>query len=499
MRVGFFGFSNGKSPHHETDLELIEEHLEAGDDVFYYKCRGQLASCYTNRTHRLRACMDCISQREIGLSLCQGAKGTSERFHLRSVAAGIKVPDDVRSEIDVLPDREAAYSEWSVENARLGRSVISSLVSFFRSTQVDFRSHRSLARSMCMSSAFLYFNTLENIERDKLDRIVVFNGRFFDSHAVWSAAIQKGIEVWLHDCGADQYRYGVFEGVIHDRKHLAQRILAFSRDLSHEELVCCGEEFYARQRYGRNTEFSYTKGQRKDMLPAGWAEGVRHIVIFTTSEDEFLAAGEGWTEGLIYPSQAEGIIRICQGLGDDATIQTIIRCHPNSARTKSPEMDGVAMRVPNSTIYIQPNSPCDTYALLDKADVVVTFGSTVGVEATYWGKPSVLLGRAMYEELEVCHMPESHEAALAMLRDPKLAVRSRQGTLCYGAYWSRFGTRFQRYRPTGRSAGHYHGRNIAKFEGESSTLRKIRMWCGWLPVRAALRMLSLVHRWWLCK
>ena len=41
------------------------------------------------------------------------------------------------------------------------------------------------------------------------------------------------------------------------------------------------------------------------------------------------------------------------------------------------------------------------------ADKVIVFGSTMGVEACYWRKPSILIGKSWYLGLDVCHKPST--------------------------------------------------------------------------------------------
>jgi len=57
----------------------------------------------------------------------------------------------------------------------------------------------------------------------------------------------------------------------------------------------------------------------------------------------------------------------------------------------------------------------DSYDIVSAADVVLTFGSTIGIEAAYYGKPSILLGRAVYEDLGSCYVPSSHDELMKLL------------------------------------------------------------------------------------
>ncbi|HNP98783.1 MAG TPA: hypothetical protein PKK99_06990 [Bacteroidia bacterium] len=58
----------------------------------------------------------------------------------------------------------------------------------------------------------------------------------------------------------------------------------------------------------------------------------------------------------------------------------------------------------------------------------------MGVEATYWGKTSVLLGKSLYMNMGACHQPASHEEAIEMLERPELPRLDRINAIKYG-YW----------------------------------------------------------------
>ena len=44
-----------------------------------------------------------------------------------------------------------------------------------------------------------------------------------------------------------------------------------------------------------------------------------------------------------------------------------------------------------------PDEPLNSYALMDEADVGLTFGSSTGIEMAMLGKPVVLAARNFYE------------------------------------------------------------------------------------------------------
>ena len=123
----------------------------------------------------------------------------------------------------------------------------------------------------------------------------------------------------------------------------------------------------------------------------------------------------------------------------------VIRWHPNLRNCGCGEravIDEISLLGASSgaTVY-PPESEADSYTLLEKADVVVTFGSTIGAEASYYGKPTILLGHSWYEDLNVCYTPKTH-AELVLLLNQNLQPLPVTGSIVYGYYMRNFGNNF---------------------------------------------------------
>lgn len=108
---------------------------------------------------------------------------------------------------------------------------------------------------------------------------------------------------------------------------------------------------------------------------------------------------------------------------------------------------------------IGPDDPVCTYTLLKNADVVLTFGSTVGIEAVFWGKPSVSAGQCYYRNLGGTYNPSSHSKLVELLRS-NLKPKDREAALMYGYYWDTEGKRFKYVKATVPTRATFNGRDI---------------------------------------
>ena len=69
----------------------------------------------------------------------------------------------------------------------------------------------------------------------------------------------------------------------------------------------------------------------------------------------------------------------------------------------------------NNVTVIPGDNSISSYDLMDVADKVVVFGSTMGLEASYWGKPVILLAGASYYYSGLCYVPKTPEELTSLL------------------------------------------------------------------------------------
>ena len=72
------------------------------------------------------------------------------------------------------------------------------------------------------------------------------------------------------------------------------------------------------------------------------------------------------------------------------------------------------LKYDNVTI-IPPKSNISSYALMESAEKVIVFNSTIGLESSYWGKAVIALGRDFYSEYNVVHQPHNEQEVYEMI------------------------------------------------------------------------------------
>jgi capsule polysaccharide export protein KpsC/LpsZ len=138
------------------------------------------------------------------------------------------------------------------------------------------------------------------------------------------------------------------------------------------------------------------------------------------------------------------------------------------------------------------DSEVDTYALIDRSDIVVTAGSTVGIEAVYWGRPSITLGPSYYSELNVTHYPTSTAELQAMISSNNLNV-DRELTIPYGYYMKTFGEAYKHYEPKTLFSGKFLGIDLHKVTIQRERWLRFKRFVT-KPYRVVLRLITVLVR-----
>jgi hypothetical protein len=270
------------------------------------------------------------------------------------------------------------------------------------------------------------------------------------------------VDCFIHDRGQDVHHYTLFKNaLLHDLVYVERDVRegwARARDNPDREKIAA--QFFLDQAGGvARSWFSYVKDQQDGLLPREWDPTKRNVVIFNSSEDEYAAVGDEW-KNPIYQRQLDGLRRIVASLaGVGSDIHVYLRIHPNLAKVKNKDVaDLLDLRADAFTV-ISPDDPVSTYALIRSADKVITFGSTVGIEAVFWGTPSLLAGQSFYRNLGATYNPRSHEELMELLV-ARLPPKDKEPALMYGYYMNTYGLPFHYFTARDIFEGEFKGQKV---------------------------------------
>ena len=146
MKVGFFTPHIKWPPHYETELELIQEHLNNGDEVIQFVCSADLPICDTNLTHDIQFCLGCMGCRDLGKTLIDGHYTQKSFLNLTS-----KDKEEINEVYHVEFSDIKELQKFKIENFDIGYAVASSLISKLRNPSPDLKANRPVLISYLVS------------------------------------------------------------------------------------------------------------------------------------------------------------------------------------------------------------------------------------------------------------------------------------------------------------------------------------------------------------
>lgn len=452
-------------PHFETELDIAQQHLDAGDRVEFFNCTGGLSNCDFNVDRNPSRCRDCIGRREMGLELLVS--------RVRCSSFTDRNQFEIKQDFDSVED----LVNYQIDNFDIGYAALSSIVSLCRDPEPDLVEHRESLNRFLVSAGQAYEQTMQYLSENQFDRVYVFNGRFASMRAVFRACQRLNVDCYLHERGCDGAHYELFKNHLpHDLEAIENAIhrlwKAAEHNLQRENIAA--QWFQDRVNRVEKVWHSFVKHQESGRLPQGWDSQKKNISIFCSSDDEFVAIGDAWRNRM-YCNQVTAISRIAADMQiAQPDTRLYLRVHPNLTQVDNQrKRDMLALEHPNLTI-IPPDAEIDSYELLRSCDTIVSFGSTIGCESVFWGKPSVLLGPSFYQNLGGIYRPRSHAEAIDLLTQT-LSPQSKSGAMKYGFWLQTRGHRHQYFESTGLFDGQFKNQTLyARPTPSKSTLGRFK-------------------------
>lgn len=416
--------------HAVAEANFMEEHITAGDEVSLLACDASLKACDANPWHALPHCLACCGLRE---DLISQVRAPVRRLPLVAAARatevrGARLP--VFSSMKNLRD-----FEWN--GLKAGKEVVSSLITATGDSHPDVTKHATLISALLRDYISVYLTAIDHLRSCKFEKIYVFNGRFAPARAWIRACEDRGVTyVTQERLGSPDRVLRVENGGIHDTSLYAQRITEFWKAHgSDPATVAAGENFFEERPKGQVTGWqSFVGEQTPAKLPERWDENNRNIAIFSSTEGEFMGLPEYFLKGS-FPDQRRAFREVAEEIGRSAPdMHFYLRVHPNSKdEARRWWEDGSWDNLSNLTV-IPPESPVSSYHLMQSCEKTVVWLTTMGVEATYWGRPSIVLGKAFYKGIGAAYEPESLSEVVDLVRRQDLAHKPRASAIAYGAY-----------------------------------------------------------------
>lgn len=423
------------------NLEFIQRNIDLGNKVYLIDCNGSFSECGFNPYKLKYMCEICKYRENKGLNFIDG---NVNRISIKNIVeeSDKEEANNYISNLDKI-EKHHIYKDFEV-----GEAVLSSYISKTRDKIFEQNSDQVILKKLAYNSIISYEGLKRFILKESIEKVFLFNGRWDMYRAAMSAARSNKVDLEIFE----NYRAGGYSenfgnNLPHNISNQVKLIEEhWDNNSNKKDKTQIAEDFFSRKKNGEDLlDKSYTKNQIKGKLPSGLDQNKKTFVLFNSSEDEFAAVGKEF-DNPFFKDQTEGILFLNEYFIKHPEYQLIIRMHPNLTGLIKEYLSPLyALENKHSNILlIKPEDDIDTYQLMDISDTVISFGSTAGLEAAYWGKPVILLGKCFYFFANVCYVPSSVNEIKELI-EANLQPLERLNTLKFGYYFATGGSKTKYY------------------------------------------------------
>ncbi len=432
--------------------DVLQSQLDKYPDatIYYITCSNTFNVCYFNIHKQPDVCYRCKTGVKNTLEL---VKGNFKHLKIEELIFS----EDKQKATSFFSDKPIIDFDQIFGNFEVGAATLSTYIS--RSRDRDLHDvNQDYVKELAVNALSFYLGLQRFLEKEKIDLVYNFNGRQDYVRAVLRASLSKDIDCY----NVERARFGgnieFYKNVLpHNIRYKVNLVEQCWResDLSEAEKNEIGGKFFKRQKSGESIIFpSYTKGMTKEEVPGYMSNGNKNILLFNSSDDEFAALGEEY-KNPFFENQNEGLEFLTAIFGERLKeYNLIIRMHPNLKGVEHEFVNKIRnlhQKHPNIFV-VKPESKIDSYALMEKAYKVISFGSTTGLEANFLRKPVILLGKGIYFYSEVAYVPDNKEEIEALITSD-LKPKPIKDTLKFGFYFLKGGTKARYYQESNREDG----------------------------------------------
>lgn len=373
------------------------------------------------------------------------------------------------SDLPAMPHSMSDLLALRYKGESMGLGVASAAVTLLVDSEPDLTNNRELIEDLMWDFAYAYECTSAQLATEEYDYAIVFNGRMPASRGAQCAARHASVTPLFFERGANKDSFYFSDSMPHDfdggrsaiESLWGQAVLTAplqSKQLAaeHFEAIRAGKAFNWRS-------FTNHQSARRATALLERHGCNDYVVFFTSSEDELVAIREPSESGQ-WPSSQFDALRAAALAVEAQGFRFLIRIHPNMTEKASTEVlrwkKFLSEPEFRNTVVIPPKDRASSYTLLDRSTAVITAGSTIGAEATYFGKPSILLGDSIYASfLKPKARPRSQFELQKALEDP-YSLTDRDAILPFGLWLSTYGWRHRHYVPETIFRGRFLGARI---------------------------------------
>jgi hypothetical protein len=422
--------------HWSYAIEIAHQEHKLGNTTLIIHCESALRSCAANPHNQSSKCKQCIHQ-----------VNYSAKKHFPDSTSHIYVSE---SDVELtrrslcIPDLKNMDSlvGYTYESFHFGLDVISQLISIKRDRNIWDNNFLNLANELLANSITVYEIIKARLPKD-ISKVYLWGGRRSSEAPIKHFASLKNLDLIFFEEASTFNRFTLSEQEPSTFSFAFDSIQKWARQRADSVglpyMASEAEKYFSDRKSGKSPEPSFiwflSDSKKLDLN----VSKKPILAIFTSSDWEFAALEFRPDEDFSseFGNQYLVLARILQDHHFLDKFQLVVRWHPNHVTSGELEKNQVASIVSlNKHVHhILPSDNQNSYDLIEVADTVLVFGSTIGIESAYMGKPTILIGKATYSGLGSVYEPKTY-LHLQELIGSSLKVLPNFGAVLWGD-WSK--------------------------------------------------------------
>ena len=380
---------------------------------------GGLIACPENPKHHKLKCLSCTSRLKAGHRWLGKKRVKLKRMYNLSDKQRKIIETMLLQPISCWDDLKSI----KIDGDDIGDASFSELAGNLRETKPDFKKNINYAIKLLENALIVHFSILNCLKKERPDKFILFNGRISSYRPALRVSVSLGINTYVLETHFTNYdRYILTNNSYsHDPSIITKEIFTaynHSKHTENKKHEIAFNWYNDREHGNKDKQVVFTGKKIKGTIPNDLITELNDsrlkIGMFITSEFELVDE----SKNPFYETQNAGIAQITEDLNNEK-ILFIVRAHPNLKKLNNSQIKELQDlgSTKKNIIYISPESKTNTYELIDCCDIVLTFGSTVGIEAVHKGKPTILMGKAIYQGFGGTIEPKSHKELVKILKE----------------------------------------------------------------------------------
>lgn len=352
----------------------------------------------------------------------------------------------------------SSLKKYKYDDNHLGAGAASSIISYLKNEKVNTKKYNKEIYHLLFSAAIVYERAKSYLNENNFSRIYTFNNRFATCYPIICAANKLQIKTIRHERGSTLKKYELYKKDVHNLELTKKNFDYYWRKNTKLNKVIKSRKYFYNKIKGVITSdrhsSSYITDQIKGYLPK---LPKKRIITFFTSRDYEKASIVDMEF-----DQFKAFKKFNKVANKFKDIHLVIRVHPSLSNKKSYDDDEWMKFSNSSTTVIKSYEKYDSYSLLFKSDIVFTYTSSIIVESSFFGLPSVSLGEFWWSGLGIVEEPKSSKDLRKILSKKKKFRKSNMlNCLKIANYFLNYGIKFKYYSPQTWTNGKFLGKNIS--------------------------------------